>query len=171
MAKRDVAALEQDGVRLRLLEAADLKMTLAWRNQDHIRRWFFYADVISWPMHTSWYEQYKMRDDDFVFIIEETRTLQKPVGQVALYHIDWTAKRAEYGRLLIGAPEARGKGMARVATNLVLAQAFAHWGLAEVYLEVYAANTAALAVYEACGFGLESQTDDILTMLKRRERA
>src|SRR5262245_28182771 len=109
MAKRDVAALEHDGVRLRLLEAADLEMTLAWRNQDHIRRWFFYADVISWAMHTSWYEQYKTRDDDFVFIIEETRTLQKPVGQVALYHVDWVEKRAEYGRLLIGAPDARGK--------------------------------------------------------------
>lgn len=171
MAKRDVVALEKEGVRLRLLEAEDLKMTLAWRNQPHIRRWFFYADVIGWEMHASWYEQYKTRDDDFVFIIEETHTLKKPVGQVAISHIDWSAKRAEYGRLLIGEPEARGMGIARAATNLLLEQAFAHWWLSEVYLHVYTANTAALAVYEACGFRVGSQTEDVLTMIKRQGMA
>src|SRR5712691_2664016 len=157
MTKRDVAPREKEGVRLRLLEDEDLKMTLAWRNQGHIRRWFFYSDVISWEMHTSWYAQYKTCDDDFVFIIEETRTPKKPVGQVALYHIDWAAKRAEYGRLLLGEPDAQGRGMARAATNLLLEQAFANWGLSEIYLEVYAANTPALAVYDACGFRVASQ--------------
>src|SRR5262249_11213665 len=137
-------------------------------NQAHIRRWFFYADVISWAMHTSWYNKYETRDDDFVFIIEETRTHKKPVGQVALYDIDWAAKRAEYGRLLLGEPEARGRGIARIATNLLLEQAFANWGLSEVYLEVYATNTAALAVYEACGFRVASQTADVLLMIKRQ---
>jgi len=171
MTKRDVAPREKEGVRLRLLEDEDLKMTLAWRNQAHIRRWFFYAEVISWEMHTSWYETYKTRDDDFVFIIEETRTLKKPVGQVALYHIDWAQKRAEYGRLLIGEPDAHGRGMARAATNLLLEQAFAHWGLSEVYLAVYAANTAALAVYAACGFRVESQTAEVLLMIKRQGMA
>ncbi len=167
MAKRYVAALEKDGVRLRLLEAGDLQMTWAWRNQARIRRWFFYSDVISWEMHTSWYDKYKTRDDDFVFIIAETRTLKKPVGQVALYDIDWTQKRGEYGRLMLGEPDAQGRGIARTATNLLLGQAFVNWGLSEVYLEVYATNTAALAVYDACGFCVASQTADVLRMIKR----
>jgi len=50
-------------------------MTRAWRNQDHIRKWFFHSDPITTEQHLAWWQRYQDRDDDFVFIIEETETL------------------------------------------------------------------------------------------------
>ena len=129
MAKRHVAPLVRGRVRLRLLEEGDLPMTLAWRNQDHIRQWFFHSDLITPEEHRRWFEQYRDRDDDFVFVIEETETLKRPVGQVALYHVDWVARRAEFGRLMIGDAEATGLGLARLATRRLVGEALGHWRL------------------------------------------
>jgi RimJ/RimL family protein N-acetyltransferase len=162
MPKRSIAPLVNGRVRLRLLEEADLPMTLAWRNQDHIRRWFLTSDLISPEQHGAWFEQYKDRDDDFVFVIEETETLKRPVGQVSLYRIDWAAGRAEFGRLMIGEIEASGCGLARLATARLVDEALTVWGLRELYLECHASNVPALAVYDACGFRRAGQLDEIV---------
>src|SRR6187549_2663337 len=98
MPKRTITPLENGRVRLRLLEESDLPATLAWRNQDHIRKWFFHSDVIAPDQHRAWWDRYLQKDDDFVFVIEETESLKRPVGQVALYNIDWENGTAEYGR-------------------------------------------------------------------------
>jgi len=152
LAKRHIAPLVRGRVRLRLLEEADLPMTLAWRNQDHIRKWFFHSDVIGPEQHHSWFAKYLDRDDDFVFVIEETQTLRRPVGQVALYNIDWAAGRAEFGRLMIGDDAACGLGLARLATSCLVDEVLTAWEMRELWLEVLEANTPALAVYARCGF-------------------
>jgi diamine N-acetyltransferase len=156
LAKRAIAPLVNGRVRLRLLEEADLPTTLAWRNQDHIRKWFFNSNVITPEQHRAWWERYREKDDDFVFVIEEIETLKRPVGQVALYHIDWASGTAEFGRLMIGAAEARGLGLAQLATACLVNEALGPWQLKDVYLEVVPANEAALAVYRATGFTVVS---------------
>jgi len=167
--KRPVPPFQGGGVRLRLLEEGDLPLTLAWRNQDHIRRWFFTPEVISPEQHRAWFEKYLERDDDFVFVIEETEELRRPVGQVALYRVDWEAGRAEYGRLLIGDSAAAGKGLARRATSLLLREALGRWGLDAIHLEVRADNAKAIAVYDACGFRVTTSESGRLSMIKTRE--
>ena len=171
MAKRHIAPLVSGRVRLRLLAAGDLPMTLGWRNQDHIREWFLHSAVVSASQHEAWFRAYLERDDDFVFVIEETETLQRPVGQVSLYHVDAALGRAEFGRLLIGDPAARGLGLAKLATEVVVAQAFAACGLDEVYLEVKEANRRALGLYAACGFGETRRGDGLVHMTRRNEGA
>ncbi|MGE3342153.1 MAG: GNAT family N-acetyltransferase [Vicinamibacterales bacterium] len=152
MPKRRIAPLVHGRVRLRLLEEADLPMTLAWRNQDHIRQWFLNADLISAEQHAAWFRAYRDRDDDFVFVIEETALLNRPVGQVSLYHVDEQAGRAEFGRLMIGDEAAAGRGLAREATACLVNGGFVRWGLHEIYLDVKDDNAAAIAIYEKCGF-------------------
>ncbi len=172
MTKRAVGPFQDDRVRLRLLTAADLPLTLAWRNRDDVRRWFIHSDPISPEQHQAWFDSYCLRDDDFVFIIEECRRLQRPVGQVSLYHVDWEAKRAEFGRLMIGDPAARGQGLAREGTRLLLDVAVRSLRVEEIHLEVFAHNAPAIAVYEGCGFGRCGQRDDLLLMSwLRSERA
>jgi len=160
MPKRAIPYLENDLVRLRLLQENDLPMTLRWRNQDHIRRWFFCSDVITPEQHTKWFQQHITRDDDFVFIIEQIRRSYRPVGQVALYNIDWTALQAEFGRLMIGEPDASSKGLARAATKAILRIAFEYMGLNEVYLKVYADNKRAIVIYEEIGFKTSGTLDN-----------
>lgn len=151
-------------MRLRLLEEADLPMTLAWRNQDHIRKWFFYSDLIAPDQHRRWYERYRDRDDDFMFVIEETETLNRPVGQAALYNVDWVRRRGEFGRLLIGDAAASGMGIAAAATRLLVDDAVTAWGLTEVRLEVLQANAPALAIYRGCGFLETGRKGDTIEM-------
>lgn len=166
MAKRTVPSLVGARVRLRLLEEADLPQTLAWRNQDHIRRWFLHSEVITPAQHRTWFEGYRERDDDFVFVIEETRDLRKPIGQVSLYRIDWDRHRAEYGRLLISEADAAGRGLAREATDVLLRYATTTWGIGEITLEVFADNAAAIAIYSASGFTARERRGPLLHMVR-----
>jgi diamine N-acetyltransferase len=164
VAKRALGPYESEKVRLRLLEETDLPRTLAWRNQDHIRKWFFNSDVIDEDRHRAWFAKYSERDDDFVFVIESRADAGMPVGQVSLYHIDWEGRTAEYGRLMIGEPSARGRGLAHAATDRLLEAAFVEIELREVYLEVVATNEPAIAIYRACGFVAESPSGGTIRM-------
>jgi RimJ/RimL family protein N-acetyltransferase len=164
MEKRVIPVTQYSKVRLRLLEEKDLPLTLEWRNQYHIRRWFFNSVVIQPEAHNNWYRQYSGRDDDFVFIIEDIQDDYRPIGQIAIYHINWQEQKAEYGRLMIGESSASGKGLAHDATKAVLQIAFEYLELKEVYLEVFSNNTKAIAVYKKAGFKVTSQDNHILHM-------
>ena len=141
-----------------------MSRTLTWRNQDHIRKGVFSSDLISPEQHRAWFEQYTDRDDDFVFVIYEIETLKRPVGQVSLYHIDWAACCAEFGRLMISETAASRFGLARLATARLVEEALTAWGLREVYLECIASNVPALAVHDACGFRQAEQLGVTLRM-------
>ena len=167
MAKRHIAPLVSERVRLRLLEEADLTTTLAWRNQDGIRKWLFDSERIMPDQHRRWYLQYVDRDDDFVFVIEETQMLKRPVGQVALYNVNWAQRRAEFGRLLIGDGAAARKGLAREATHCLVDAALDGWQIDEIYLNVLTTNDKAIAAYKATGFVVEATTGSQLRMCKR----
>jgi diamine N-acetyltransferase len=166
VAKRTIPPLVGNRVRLRLLEEADLPQTRAWRNQAHIRRWFVNSSVIEPEQHQRWFEAYRDRDDDFVFIIEETQDLRKPIGQVALYRIDWDRGKAEYGRLMIGEADAAGRGLAREATDVLLRFATTTLKIHEIELEVFADNAAAIKIYAACGFRVRERSGSLLRMVR-----
>jgi diamine N-acetyltransferase len=165
MPKCSLPDYENELVRLRLLRKDDLPLTLRWRNQDHIRRWFFFSDLITPEQHASWFEQYREHDDDFVFIIEDIQAGNRPVGQVALYHIEWAQRRAEFGRLMIGEASAAGKGLAFAATQLALRIAFQDLALQELFLEVFADNQRAIAIYTGAGFRAKEQRGDVIEMV------
>jgi RimJ/RimL family protein N-acetyltransferase len=140
------------GFNLRLLSVRDLPITLAWRNREDIRHNFINSDIISYESHLKWWEEYCVRNNDFIFMIQETERLNRPVGQISLYHINLKSGDAEYGRLMIGDNEARGMGLARRATELLIAWAFNSLRIERIYLEVFKDNTIALNIYRQCGF-------------------
>ena len=152
MLKRNIEPAAGETVRLRLLTEADLPTTRAWRNQDNIRRWFIHSDKISEIEHLEWFKNYSIRDDDFIFVIEEITNGLRPIGQVSIYRIDWDTQRAEFGRLMIGEPDAAGKGYAYEASCLAADIAFITLGLREIYLEVFIENVKAISIYKKMGF-------------------
>lgn len=139
-------------------------MTLAWRNHEHIRRWFLNDNAIGADQHRSWWRQYSERDDDFVFVIEETRSLCRPVGQVSIYRVDWNARTAEFGRLMIGDPDASGQGLAKEATALIITEAAKVWGINQLALEVRTDNLPAIAIYRHLGFEDVSTREGVIVM-------
>jgi RimJ/RimL family protein N-acetyltransferase len=166
MKKRHVAPLHTGRIRLRLLAEHDLPQTLAWRNLDHIRRWFFHHEQISAEQHGRWFADYQSRDDDFVFVIEEAASGYRPIGQAAIYNVDWLLRTAEFGRLMIGDDRAAGRGLAQEATSALVALAFNEFRLREVHLEVIPTNARAIRTYEACGFKVSTSTAQAVKMIR-----
>jgi len=100
--------------------------------------------------HLRWLADVEARGDRHEFMIVE-RTSGRSVGTIGLSHIDRVNRRAEYG-VLIGEPDARGKGLAAEASRLLLAYAFGTLGLRRVYLHVLARNEDAVRLYRRVGF-------------------
>jgi diamine N-acetyltransferase len=168
MSKRVIQPVEDERVILRLLEKRDLSTTLAWRNQAEIRKWFLSTNIIAEESHFAWFERYQQLDNDFIFVILAKDLGGIPVGQISLYGIDWQTGTAEYGRLMIGDPQAKGKGYAKQATQLVLRIGFEQLGLKEIYLEVKQDNAPAIAVYQSSGFIEKDKKDGLVTMSVKR---
>ncbi len=165
MAKPSLKPVENEHIVLRLLEAKDLLLTLAWRNQDIIRKWFVNSDPLSVDAHFAWFEQYKKLDTDFIFLIIAKELGNIPVGQVSLYRIDQQSLRAEYGRLMIGDMAARGKGYARIATRLLVQYGFEKLHLREIFLEVKEDNIPAVNLYRSCGFDENARQGGLINMI------
>jgi len=168
MSKRVIEPVENERIILRLLEKQDLPITLAWRNRDEIRKWFLNTNIIAEESHLAWFERYQQLDNDFIFIILAKDLGRIPVGQISLYGIDWPSGSGEYGRLMIGAPEAKGRVYAKRATQLVLTIGFEQLGLREIYLEVKHDNEPAMAVYQSSGLVEKSRKDGMVMMAARR---
>ena len=164
MAKRTISLLENDRILMRLLERADLPLTLSWRNQDHIRKWFLNTAVIPEDAHYTWFERYQVLDNDFIFLILAKELSNTPVGQISIYGIDWGIGTAEFGRLMIGEPRARGLGLAKEATFLLLDYCLGVLKLNEILLEVKEDNAAAVSIYRAVGFVETRRNNGLLTM-------
>src|SRR5262245_8355117 len=88
---------------------------------------------------TAWYEG-TATGDEIAFSIYE-RASWRPIGTTGLHVIDWRHRTTEFG-LLIGEPDARGKGYGTEATRLMLDYAFTALGLNNVMLRVFAYNLA-----------------------------
>jgi RimJ/RimL family protein N-acetyltransferase len=152
MTKRDIGRIEDARIILRLIQKSDLPLTLSWRNSDDIRQWFLTTDVIRAERHREWYQRYEGLDNDFVFIILSKEMGLQPVGQISLYAIDWIRSIGEYGRLMIGDKQARGKGYAKSASLLLFKISFEIFGLKQILLEVKQDNHAAISLYHSLGF-------------------
>lgn len=143
-------------VRLRLLLAEDLPVTMLWRNKDRCRGAFRNTDPISDASHRLWFEGYLVRENDFVFIIESLkvpgRTEGLRIGQISLYDVNPRASEAELGRMMIGDDAFLRSGCALEAVNIVLGEIAPALGLSGVYLEVRKENDAAIALYRQAGF-------------------
>lgn len=151
-------------VRLRPLEHADLRETLAWRNRDGVRQQFKTSAVLAWEQHQDWFSRYLGKTDDIVFIVERAADGAR-IGQVAIYAIHAAASCAEVGRF-VAAPEYQGFGLMREAIRALLALAQGRLGIAEVYLDVLETNLRAHALYLGLGFAETERRDGIVTMAR-----
>jgi len=159
--KREVPPRSFPGGRLRLIERGDLEMTRAWRNRPDIRCWFRMSDEISAEHHAAWFERYRDRDDEYLFIVEHNAV---PVGQVGLCRIDREAGTAEYGRLLLGERGSLGKGIAQRASATLFEIAREVFGLRSLTLEVRGNNERAIALYRKLAFVNDGFRDGFLVM-------
>jgi diamine N-acetyltransferase len=162
--KNSLSPLPGRSMILHLLKEQDLPLTLSWRNRDDIRFNFKTSDILSLDQHVAWWKNYVTNNRDFVFVVHETINLNRPVGQISVYNIDLDNREAEFGRLMIGEKEARGKGLAKEATKLVVSWAFNTFQLKRIYLDVFKNNTGAVGLYRDCGFSIYGEDAGLYLM-------
>lgn len=155
-------------VRLRPVIFEDIETIRKWRNKDSIRCWFVNDAPISPEQQLKWWDKYSQATDEIMFMIE-VLPQDLPIGAVALYKIILN-HTAEFGRLMIGEMNERGKGYALEATVLLTDYGFSRFGLNTIDLEVFPNNNQAIKMYERAGFiskGEAKPKDNLISMFKK----
>ena len=98
----------------------------------------------------AWFEQAATNDAQPLFTIYE-RATGRAIGNCGLHEVDHRNRRAEVG-IMIGEPDARGRGYGTEAMMLLLDFAFTVLGMHSVMLLVYEYNYPARRSYEKAGF-------------------
>ncbi len=142
--------IQGERVLLRPMERADADAVVRMRSDPTVLAQLFGEEPPTRDGHLRWFEEMRARGDRQEFVIVD-RVSGRAVGTIGLSHIDPAHRRAEYG-VLIGEPDARGKGLAAEASRLLLGYAFGPLGLNRVYLHVFPENEAAIRLYRRVGF-------------------
>ena len=144
-------------MRLRRLEEKDAPFMLEWMGEDEIQ------EIFPTPMAEKGREEVLafIRQSDIVCkngqdmhyaIVDE---VDEYLGTISLKNVDLASRKAEYAISLRKC--ARGKGIARLATEEILRIGFEDCGLERIYLCVLSDNRRANRFYEKNGFVLEGE--------------
>jgi RimJ/RimL family protein N-acetyltransferase len=137
---------------LREIEAADLPAITAWRaDRDVVDALVGSFRHVNGDIDRRWYDAYLASRPNNVRLAICLREGAQCVGVVYLLKIDWINRSGEFG-IQIGDPAARGRGIGKSATRLMLQHAFADLNVRRVYLSVLADNARAIRLYERVGF-------------------
>lgn len=169
--------------RLRPLAQTDFATTLVWHRTRDLR-----TSVLGYPLPVTqenaaeWYakvlaDQSQRAASFAVSPLESDEML----GLIRLSGIDWVVRSAEFS-IVLGAAEARGRGIGREASALILRYGFDDLNLNRAYLRVAADNQPAIGLYRKLGFQQEgvcrqhafvdgALVDVIMMGLLRAERA
>ena len=118
---------EYKNVRIRPLRHGDIEKLREWRNNASISRFLAPMNEITTEMQNKWFYNYLSDMDQFIFAIEETETLHRVVGSVAIYGFNGTS--AEVGKIVVGDPEAKGRKIGSIALLLAIEVGFEKMGI------------------------------------------
>ncbi len=147
-------------IRLRNLREEDAPFMLEWMKDPEIQKRF------RKKMNSVSIEDVKAfcRQSQSVVLREEGQSIHFAIvdsgddeylGTISLKNISIINGTAEYA--ISTRKKARGKGIAEIATRLVLDKAFEEYKMHRVFLSVYSDNASAIHLYEKCGFRMEGE--------------
>jgi UDP-4-amino-4,6-dideoxy-N-acetyl-beta-L-altrosamine N-acetyltransferase len=147
----------EDVAPLELASGAVKLVPLAEEHTDHILRWRALPEVANELFseraptraeHLAFLARLHDRVDRIEFVILYN---DAPAGTIGLSDLDPTRDDAEYG-ILTGEPSLRGRGIATIASRLLIDYAFTALGLRRIRLSLFDDNTAAKRLYQKLGF-------------------
>ena len=127
---------------LRAAGPGDLEDLRAWKNAN--KAGFFFKDTITTEMQREWYEKYRARPNDFMFIVESDGVKAGCMG----FRIQDDGTADTYN--MIASPAAKGKGLMKAAM-LVMCSYIAERHTKDIGCLVVTGNPA-VKYYEHCGY-------------------
>jgi RimJ/RimL family protein N-acetyltransferase len=149
-------------ITIRPLRAKDAAISYRWRNNPEI--WKYTKSKpdkkITYEIELAWLREVLKRPNERRFAICVGEDSQY-IGNVQLTDID---ERTAQFHIFIGEIDYHGKGVGTKSTLLILDYAFSVLELETVYLFVNKNNTAAIKLYEKCGFLRVEEVDEVIRM-------
>lgn len=145
--------IKSNEIMLRPLERQDLHFVHELSNDAKIMRYWFEEPYETFSELSQLYDRHVHDQRERRFIV--TDSLGELIGLVELIELDHIHRRGEFQ--IIIAPNRQGHGHATYATKLAIRYAFRVLNLRKLYLIVDRSNTAAIHVYEKCGFQHEAE--------------
>jgi RimJ/RimL family protein N-acetyltransferase len=142
--------ITEGNVSLRDFREDDIELKIKWINDSDNHKYLHYDIPLEYNKTLEWY-----RKRDLSKRLDCTIEYDGvSVGLIGLLEIDTRNKKAEY-YITIGEHGYKNKGIATIASNLILKVAFETFELNKVYLNVDADNLPACALYEKIGMVCE----------------
>ena len=121
-----------------------------WVNDFHTLRTLGLRPApLTLEAETAWYDG--QGDSSTITFTVYERSTWRPVGNTGLHAVDHRNRSAVFG-ILIGEPDARGRGYGTETARLMLDYAFTALGLHSVMLSCFAYNLAGHRAYTKAGF-------------------
>lgn len=165
--------LESGNTLLRPLAEEDLEPLRLLRNRPENRQAFFDGRLIEAESQKNWYRSYLEKNGDYMFAVCD-RSSGEMIGAVAIYGCSLQSSSAEFGRLLIDAEKAGGRGHGKTAAALACRFAREQLKIKNLRLSVFADNERAFALYRKIGFQesgrAEQEGREVIEMIHRPKK-
>lgn len=146
-------------VYIRSITYDDTELIVKWRNQENVRRYFFYREQFTREIHEDWMRN-KVETGDVVQFVICTIADNRPIGSTYLRDIDAEEKSAEYG-VFIGEEDMRGQGIGKEALALTLEYAWNSLALRKVISRAIESNGASIGSFLSMGFKKDELIKDV----------
>lgn len=147
--------LIKDDVTLREVKESDLELINKWSNDKELWNslcgWhliFTKYDTKNWFINLS-------KKENYIFYVIEYSDIGA-VGTISLSNINWKDRTAYYG-IMIGEKNARNKGIATIALNLIEEYSFLELGLNRLESDIISFNKVSLNFHITNGWCLEGE--------------
>lgn len=141
--------LKEDKVLIREFREDDVDNKVKWINDERNNKYLHYELPLEKEKTLVWYRN---KSDNRLDLVIEYENI--PVGLIGLLNIDQKNRKAEF-YICIGEESARGCGIAKKASMLLLEYAFDELCLNKVYLCTEQENVSAQKLFEKLGFKKE----------------
>src|SRR5690625_794034 len=135
-------------IKLRKFKVEDIPYKVKWINDSENNQYLHYDLPLEEGKTLAWFNSIKTRNDraDYTITCND-----EPVGIIGLLDIDENNKKAEY-YITLGATRLKGKGVATIATDLLIKKSYKEFGLKEIYLYTEVENIQAQKFFEKNSF-------------------
>lgn len=151
-------------ISIRKFREEDIANKIKWIN-DPLNNTFLHYDLpLVYEKTVVWFQNNKNRTDRYDAVIEVDGF---SVGLIGLLGIDEKNSKAEF-YITLGEQEYKGKGIASIASKILLEYAFEKLNLNKVYLYTEKNNILAQKLFEKIGFQKEGLLKEDLIYNKRK---
>ena len=143
-------------VEIRPFKKSDVPLKVQWINNPKNNKYLHYDLPLIESKTYEWFEKLSERKDR----IDLTITYDGlPVGLIGL--LNMKNGTAEY-YICLGETAYKGRGIARIATKLLLEKSYLEYGLKDIYLFTEVENISAQNLFEKIGFCRDEKIDEKL---------